>query len=195
MARLPSWRRLRDRRAAKKAARRAARAEKAATREPRWWTRRRHAARQRRAAAKEHRRANPRWYRRATTSLVASEHRGRLGWAVLGVVTLSLYWIAFGTSPSAYDVERMGWGTVPFVAAAAALPLLLVRAAPLAGWLTSASAALLMWVLLPPAACCRATGRRGRGWWCTRWCCSRCWRRWPTARAGSPSPWSGPARP
>ena len=124
MARLPSWRRLRDRRAAKKAARRAARAE--------------------------HRRANPRWYRRAVTSLVASEHRGRLGWVVLSVVTLSLYWIAFGTSPTAYGVERMGWGTVPFVAAAAALPLLLVRAAPLAGWLTSASAALLLWVLLPP---------------------------------------------
>ena len=158
MARLPSWRRLRDRRAARKAARRAARAEKAATREPRWWMRRRHAARQRRAAAKEHRRANPRWYRRAATSLVATEHRDRLGWAVLGVVTLTLYWIAFGTSPSAYDVERMGWGTVPFVAAAAALPLLLVRAAPLAGWLAAAVGALAMSVVLPTAGLPAGTG-------------------------------------
>ena len=158
MARLPSWRRLRDRRAAKTSARRAARAEKAATREPRWWTRRRHAAQQRRAAAKEHRRANPRWYRRATTSLLASEHRGRLGWAVLGVVTLALYWIAFGTSESAYGMNRIGWGTAPFIAAASALPLLLAPRAALAGWITSAGSAVGLMVLLPAADLPEGTG-------------------------------------
>jgi signal transduction histidine kinase len=84
--------------------------------------------------------------------------RSRAGWVLLAVVTLSLYWIAFGTSPTAYDMDRIGWGTAPFIAAAAALPLLLVRLAPLAGWVTSATGAVALWLLLPAADLPPGTG-------------------------------------
>ena len=84
--------------------------------------------------------------------------RARSGWVLLGTVTLALFWIAFGTSPTAYDMDRIGWGTAPFIAAAATLPLLLVRVAPLAGWVASASGAVALWLLLPPADLVPGTG-------------------------------------
>lgn len=84
--------------------------------------------------------------------------RSRAGWALLAVVMLSLYWTAFGTSPSTYDMDRIGWGTAPFIAAAATLPLVLVRLAPVAGWVASASGAVALWLLLPPADLPPGTG-------------------------------------
>jgi signal transduction histidine kinase len=158
MVRSPSWRRLRERRAARKAARRDSRQQQAALRRPRWWTARRAAASRRRVDRREHRRNHPRWYRRAVGVVLAPEHRPRVGWAALGVVTLSLYWIAFGTAPSAYDMDQIGWGTAPFVAAAATLPLLLAPRAALTGWVASAVAALGLSVVLPTADLPDGTG-------------------------------------
>lgn len=121
--------------------------------------RRAEARARRRSAAKDRRRAA----RRSRVDRFAASWRdpvlrARTGWVLLAVATLSLYWIAFGTSPSAYDMDRIGWGTAPFIAAAAALPLLLVRLAPLAGWVTSAVGAVALWLLLPAADLPPGTG-------------------------------------
>lgn len=124
------------------------------------WRGRRRAAAARRTAARALRRSDARdrrrERRRARLLGVASLWRdpvlrSRTGWVLLGVTTLALYWIAFGTSPSAYDMDRIGWGTAPFIAAAAALPLVLVRVAPMAGWVASAAGAVALWLVLPAA--------------------------------------------
>jgi signal transduction histidine kinase len=70
--------------------------------------------------------------------------RNTLAWTVAGIATL----VAFGTAGTVYDVDRLGWGLMPFVAAIAGLPFGLIVTRPLTGLLVSVSGAFVLELLL-----------------------------------------------
>ncbi|GAB3594387.1 histidine kinase [Angustibacter peucedani] len=65
------------------------------------------------------------------------------------VVAIGLSAIGFGTSAEVYDVDRLGWGLMPFVGLLVGMPFALVLARPAVGWLVSAVSALLLSLALP----------------------------------------------
>jgi len=70
--------------------------------------------------------------------------RYTLAWTVAGIATL----VAFGTAGTVYDVDRLGWGLMPFIAAIAGLPFGLIVTRPLTGLLVSVTGAFVLQLLL-----------------------------------------------
>lgn len=77
---------------------------------------------------------------------VGRQVRAGLPW----VLAVLLAAIAFGTSGTVYDVDRFGWGLMPFVGALAGLPFGLVAVRPLVGWAVSVGTAFVLAVVLDP---------------------------------------------
>lgn len=68
-----------------------------------------------------------------------------LAWGVAMILST----IAFGTAGTAYDVDVLGWGLMPFIGALVGLPFGLVTTRPMLGWVVSAGSALVLTMLLP----------------------------------------------
>jgi len=81
-----------------------------------------------------------RLFRLVVPILRRSRARVVLAWAAAVIAAA----IAFGTSAEVYDVDKLGWGLMPFVGAIAGLPLALIVTRPLTGLMVSVSAAFVL---------------------------------------------------
>lgn len=81
----------------------------------------------------------------ARSELAGLPIRFVLAWLVATVLSV----IAFGTSSTVYDTDRVGWGLMPFVGAIVGLPLGMIVIRPLTGLLVSVAAAFVLTQTLP----------------------------------------------
>jgi signal transduction histidine kinase len=73
---------------------------------------------------------------------------GRLN-ALIGLIALAVFWIAFGTTGTVYDTDRTGHWLMLLVGLIVGLPVLLIRRRPLTGLMVSVGAAYVLAETVP----------------------------------------------